>query len=203
MAKNYKVKDLNKNGKIDGWEQGKYDAINSATKMGKGYAMKMGSKQINSATNFNTKDAMLMSKSPMRMIGGNIPDVESYERVKNDPLAQESMDQITNNFHDMYQKGGSSYTNINIGNKSNSFSDSNAYAALGGSLKEMIKPKPGTEGYNRQQERKANRAVERFKRGGVDYDNEAYAAARKESTKFKNKKGSQTKVGEKLRKIFK
>jgi len=203
MAKNYKVKDLNKNGKIDGWEQGKYDAINSATKMGKGYAMKMGSKQINSATNFKTKDVMMMNKSPMYMLGGNIPDVESYERVKNDPLAQESMDQMTNNFHDMYQKAGSSYTNINIGNKTSSSSDSDAYAALGGSLKKMVTPKEGTEGYNRQQERKANRAVERFKRGGVDYNNKDYAAARKESTKFKNKKGSQTKVGEKLRKIFK
>ena len=36
MAKQYKVKDINNNGKIDGWEQGKYDAINnSATKMKK------------------------------------------------------------------------------------------------------------------------------------------------------------------------
>ena len=30
MAK-YEVKDINKNGKIDGWEQAKYDAINKAT----------------------------------------------------------------------------------------------------------------------------------------------------------------------------
>lgn len=29
MAK-YKVKDINKNGKIDGWEQAKYDAINKS-----------------------------------------------------------------------------------------------------------------------------------------------------------------------------
>lgn len=203
MAKKYTVKDLNKNGKIDGWEQGKYDAINSATKMSKGYSMKMGSKENYSPTNFKTKDAMLMMQSPMRMIGGNIPDVESYELVKNDPLAQESMDQMTNNFHDMYKTAGSSYTNINIGNKTSSSSDSDAYAALGGSLKKLVKPKEGTEGYNRQQERKANRAVERFKRGGVDYNDQKYAEARKKSAEFKNKKGSQTKVGEKLRKIFK
>jgi len=66
MAKQYKVKDINNNGKIDGWEQGKYDAINnSATKMG--YAMKMGSKENYSPTNFKTKDAMLMMQSPMMM----------------------------------------------------------------------------------------------------------------------------------------
>ena len=77
MAKQYKVKDINNNGKIDGWEQGKYDAINkSATKMYKkeklpmkmGYAMKMGSKEINSPTNFSSKSAMMMSKSPMYLI---------------------------------------------------------------------------------------------------------------------------------------
>jgi len=74
MAKQYKVKDINNNGKIDGWEQGKYDAINnSATKMYKkqkspmkmGYAMKMGSKEIYTPTNFNTNDATLIGQSPM------------------------------------------------------------------------------------------------------------------------------------------
>ena len=70
MAKQYKVKDINNNGKIDGWEQGKYDAINkSATKMG--YAMKMGSKENYSPTNFKTKDAMLMAQSPMMMTDPN------------------------------------------------------------------------------------------------------------------------------------
>jgi hypothetical protein len=76
MAKQYKVKDINNNGKIDGWEQGKYDAINnSATKMYKkekspmkmGYAMKMGSKEIYTPTNFNTNDATLIAQSPMMM----------------------------------------------------------------------------------------------------------------------------------------
>lgn len=66
MAKQYKVKDINNNGKIDGWEQGKYDAINkSATKMG--YSMKMGSKQIDTPTNFNTKDVNLIAQAPMMM----------------------------------------------------------------------------------------------------------------------------------------
>lgn len=70
MAKQYKVKDINNNGKIDGWEQGKYDAINkSATKMG--YSMKMGSKENYSPTNFKTKDAMLMAQSPMMMTDPN------------------------------------------------------------------------------------------------------------------------------------
>jgi hypothetical protein len=66
MAKQYKVKDINNNGTIDNWEQGKYDAINnSATKMG--YSMKMGSKENYSPTNFKTKDATLMAQSPMTM----------------------------------------------------------------------------------------------------------------------------------------
>ena len=30
MGKKYEVKDINKNGKIDSWEQAKYDAINQA-----------------------------------------------------------------------------------------------------------------------------------------------------------------------------
>ncbi len=64
MAKKYKVKDINNNGKIDGWEQGKYDAINnSATKMG--YSMKMGDKENYSPTNFKTKDAANISAMPM------------------------------------------------------------------------------------------------------------------------------------------
>ncbi len=65
MAKQYKVKDINNNGKIDGWEQGKYDAINnSATKMG--YAMKMGSgSKYNSPTNFKKSGEDLISNSPM------------------------------------------------------------------------------------------------------------------------------------------
>lgn len=64
MAKKYKVKDINNNGKIDGWEQGKYDAINqSATKMG--YSMKMGDKENYSPTNFKTKDALNISAMPM------------------------------------------------------------------------------------------------------------------------------------------
>ena len=88
MAKQYKVKDINNNGKIDGWEQGKYDAINnSATEMYKkekspmkmGYAMKMGSKENYSPTNFKTKDAMLMGQSPMM----NISSVNSIKQSSN------------------------------------------------------------------------------------------------------------------------
>jgi len=86
MAKQYKVKDINNNGKIDGWEQGKYDAINnSATKMYKkekspmkmGYAMKMGKHSNVSPTNFKTKDAMLMAQS--LMYKGTLPSVSKTE----------------------------------------------------------------------------------------------------------------------------
>jgi len=81
MKKQYKVKDINNNGKIDGWEQGKYNAINSATKMKKNYSMQMGSKEINSPTNFSSKSAMMMSKSPMmniEPIGSSIKSSNSF-----------------------------------------------------------------------------------------------------------------------------
>ena len=79
MAKQYKVKDINNNGIIDNWEQGKYDAINnSATKMG--YSMKMGSKENYSPTNFKTKDATLMDQSPIMKTD---PKNESSEKQKN------------------------------------------------------------------------------------------------------------------------
>lgn len=81
MAKKYKVKDINNNGKIDGWEQGKYDAINnSATKMG--YSMKMGAHSQapkGNSLNFSDKDSMNMAKSYVMNQG--------HSTDKNDPLA--------------------------------------------------------------------------------------------------------------------
>lgn len=175
MAKNYKVKDLNKNGKIDGWEQGKYDAINSATKMGKGYAMKMGSKQINSATNFKTKDVMMMNKSPMYMLGGD-PSVSMYGGYA-DPksssyigLPDVTQNQMSENMSEMNQQ----YQPIS---KSSSSSDSNAYSALGGGLKKLITPKPDSQAEANQKYRQEKRKAKRKAQGG-------------------------TKVGNKLRKVF-
>jgi hypothetical protein len=182
MAKNYKVKDLNKNGKIDGWEQGKYNAINSATKMGKGYAMKMGSKQINSATNFKTKDAMLMAKSPMYMIGGE-PKKNEYvdpsltnayggyaDPNSSDYIVNVTQNQMSENMSEMNQQ----YQPIS---KSSSSSDSNAYSALGGGLKKLITPKPGSQAEANQKYRQEKREAKRKAEGG-------------------------TKVGNKLRKVF-
>lgn len=110
MAKQYKVKDINNNGKIDGWEQGKYDAINnSATKMYKKekspmnnykkgyYSMKMGSKEINSPTNFSSKSAMMMAESPMYKLGDPYKggDPNSFENniskyLKSEPKIDQS-----------------------------------------------------------------------------------------------------------------
>jgi hypothetical protein len=219
MAKKYTVKDLNKNGKIDGWEQGKYDAINSATPMKMGYAMKMGAHSNISPTNFKTKDAMLMAKSPMYMIGGDPKKNEyvdpSLTRAYGDyanPKSPSYIVNVTKNPNDPY---ADKMDNLNQGYEQGGYSKSGSYdeimyeagLGLGKGLRNMLKPKDGTEGYYRQQERKANRAEERFKRGGVDYGNKKYVEARKNSAKFKNKKGTQTKVGKGLRdlkkKIFK
>lgn len=175
MAKQYKAKDLNKNGKIDGWEQGKYDAINSATKMGKGYAMKMGSKENYSPTNFKTKDAMLMMQSPMRMIGGD-PSISMYGDYA-DPksssyvgLPDVTQNQMSENMSEMNQQ----YQPIS---KSSSSSGSDAYAALGGGLKKLITPKPGSQAEANQKYRQDKRKAKRQAQGG-------------------------TKVGNKLRKVF-
>jgi hypothetical protein len=183
MAKKYTVKDLNKNGKIDGWEQGKYDAINSATPMKMGYAMKMGSKENYSPTNFKTKDAMLMMQSPMRMIGGSVPDVESYERVKTDPLAQqEKIVNVTKNQQDQINQ---QLQDMNQGYQQGDYSKSGSYdqvmyeagLGIGKGLKDIFKPKPGSWAEKHQKDRKA---------------------ARKEIRK--NQKG--TFVGNKLREVF-
>ena len=151
MAKQYKVKDINNNGKIDGWEQGKYDAINSPTKMigaiaGKinktlvkgannyivkkhnvkevvetasGSPMQLGSKEIDSPTNFSKKSAMLMSKAPMYM---------SFE------LADVTKDQ--NNIYDEARANAPSYTVTNPDE-----ADTTGYSALGKNLGNIFKSK--------------------------------------------------------------
>lgn len=122
MAKQYKVKDINNNGKIDGWEQGKYDAINnSATKMG--YAMKMGSKQINSSSNFSSKSAMLMSKSPMYMTEPN-----TFELVD-----------VTKNHGDIFDQASTNAPSYTVTNSSEA--DTSGYSALGENLGGLFKSK--------------------------------------------------------------
>ena len=121
MKKQYKVKDINNNGKIDGWEQGKYDAINSATKMKKNYAMQMGSKQINSPSNFSSKSAMLMSKSPMYMTEPN-----TFE------LAD-----VTKNQGDIFDQAQTSAPSYTVTNEP----DTSGYSALGENLGNIFKSK--------------------------------------------------------------
>ena len=47
-----------------------------------GYAMKMGSKQIDSSSSFNTKDAMLMEQSPMMMNISSVNSITEKPKVK-------------------------------------------------------------------------------------------------------------------------
>ena len=179
MAKQYKVKDINNNGKIDGWEQGKYAAINnSATKMG--YSMKMGSKENYSPTNFKTKDAMLMAQSPM---------------MKTDPDPKDEIQSIKNLSKGVYKnyegvqgsRGG--YVNVEGGIGEGDFSMTKKglpkgvfqdYKRLGGNTKntrmaaDILKTSVGIAdayGGNTNKEGKNKR----FKKGGGTYDRAFYA----------------------------
>ena len=68
-----KKADLNKDGKLSDYEENVGRKRAAAMKMEKspmynykkGYAMKMGSKEVNSPSAFNMKDAKLMEDSPM------------------------------------------------------------------------------------------------------------------------------------------
>ena len=171
-----------------------------------GYAMKMGSKQKNTPTNFKEKDAMLMHEP------GHI-DTDPGNSLGNDVEKQ------TDELYDKYSsKAGSQPINQKI--IMNSGESGSGYQALGGVVKNIIKPKTpakgqmGSEAYYRQQERKADREVERFKMGKINVPSttkdkdgniipNAYDNALANQKKFKNKKGTQTKTGKFLRSIFK
>jgi hypothetical protein len=195
MKKQYKVKDLNKNGKIDGWEQGKYNAINSATPMKMGYAMKMGSKENYSPTNFKTKDAMLMAESPMYMIGGNFDpnkkdnslsmygdyaDPSSGSYIVN--VTKNQQDQINQQLQDMnqgYQQGGYS--------KSGSYDEVMYEGGLniGEGLYNIFKPKPGSQAEKQQQARKQARKEIREQQGGTVVGNKLREVFRGKKVKQK------------------
>jgi len=190
MAKNYKVKDLNKNGKIDGWEQGKYNAINSATKMGKGYAMKMGSKENYSPTNFKTKDAMLMSKSPMYMIGGNFdPSLKDYGEYA-DPKSSYYLADVTKNQQDQINQ---QMQDMNQGYNQSDYSKSGGYdqvmyeagLGIGKGLKDIFKPKPGSQAEKHQQARKQARKEIREQQGGTVVGNKLREVYRGKKVKQK------------------
>jgi hypothetical protein len=194
MAKKYTVKDINKNGKIDGWEQGKYDAINSATPMKMGYAMKMGSKENYS---FKTKDAMLMAKSPMYMIGGDPKKNEyvdpsltsAYGDVAN-PQSKYYLADVTKNqqdqINDQLQNMNQGYSQSDY-NKSGSY-DQVMYEAglgLGKGLKDIFKPKPGSQAEKQQQARKQARKEIREQQGGTIVGNKLREVFRGKKVKQK------------------
>jgi hypothetical protein len=187
MGKKYTVKDLNKNGKIDGWEQGKYDAINSATPMkmdhGKSpmnnykkgyYSMKMGSKQINSPSNFSNKSAMLMSKSPMYQLGGD-PSLKDYGPYAdpNDPMYIGTLPDVTKNQMANKQEEMNQQYKRDDYNQSGGYNEVmyQAGLGLGKGLKDIFKPKPGSQAEKHQQDRKAARKEIRKQQGGTNVGN--------------------------------
>lgn len=164
-----------------------------------GMKMQMGSKQKNTPSNF--------SESAFKMIVGGDPGDDFFEFIS-DPkssLGQNQMENMNEAFDEMkagYQPRFELISKDNQGAP-------DAYASLGKGLRNLIKPKPGTEGYARQQERKANREVKRFERGKVNVSSgdpenpNAYDTALANQKTWKGKKGTQTKIGEKLRNIKK
>ena len=85
-----KKADLNKDGKLSDYEENVGRKRAAAMKMEKspmynykkGYAMKMGSKEVNSPSAFNMKDAKLMEDSPMMNSKdpGDAPDLDKMTR---------------------------------------------------------------------------------------------------------------------------
>jgi hypothetical protein len=163
-----------------------------------GMKMQMGSKQKNTPSNF--------SGSAFKMITGEDPGSDFFENI--DPGSSLGQNQ-TKDMNEAFDEMKAGYQPpIELVSKDTSGSPE-AYASLGKGLRNLIKPKPGTEGYARQQERKANREVKRFERGGINVSSgdpkkpNAYDTALANQKTWKGKKGTQTKIGKKLRKIFK
>ena len=174
-----------------------------------GMKMQMGSKQKNTPSNF--------SGSAFKMITGEDPGNDFFENI--DPMNSLGQNQMEN-MNETFEKSRAGYQPpVELVSK-NTGGDHEAYASLGKGLKNLLKPKApepgemGSQAYYSQQERKADRKVKRFERGKVNVPSttkdkdgniipNAYDNALANQKKFKNKKGTQTKVGAKLRKIFK
>jgi|TARA_E500000305_G_scaffold62942_1_gene50209 hypothetical protein len=175
-----------------------------------GMKMQMGSKQKNTPSNF--------SGSAFKMITGGDPISDLFKNI--DPVNSLGQDQMEN-MNEAYNEMNAGYQPpVQLVSKNTGGGDHEAYASLGAGLKNLLKPKApepgemGSQAYYSQQERKADRKVKRFERGKVNVPSttkdkdgniipNAYDNALANQKKFKNKKGTQTKVGAKLRKIFK
>jgi len=153
-----------------------------------GMKMQMGSKQKNTPTNFSEKDAMLMHEPG---------------HVGTDPGSSLGND-VGTQYDELYDKYSSKAGNAPINQKiiMNSGESGGGYQALGGVVKSLIKPKKGEEGYARQQERKESRKLGRIERG-FGKESQEYKDQQQVVESKSKVKGTQTKVGEKLRNIFK
>lgn len=163
-----------------------------------GMKMQMGSKQKNTPSNFKEKDAMLMNHVDPSASGQYDMYGDYYKDAMNS-LGQDQMENMSENFN----KTMSGYEPpIQLVSKNTGGGDHEAYASLGAGLKNLLKPKKGTEGYARQQERKESRKLDRIKRGFGEEDYR-YKDQKKIVDDKSKIKGTQTKVGGKLRDIKK
>ena len=166
-----------------------------------GMKMQIGSKEKNTPSNFSESAfKRIVGPGGSAGMGGMDPGNDFFENI--DPmnsLGQNQVESMKESYDEMNKAGYQPPVELVSKNTSGS---PEAYASFGRGLKKLLKPKEGSEAYYRQQERKANREVERYKRGKVDPSDSGYKAAKENLNKFKNKKGTQTKVGKKLRKIF-
>ena len=82
MGKQYEVKDINKNGKIDSWEQAKYDAINQApANIGKLLQSQPGSMGLMNPNQSMGKVEGMIRQQPKEPMG---MDVSTNAQVLND-----------------------------------------------------------------------------------------------------------------------
>ena len=173
-----------------------------------GFKMQIGSKQVNSPFAFNMKDTKNIADSPMMNLtsvdpGGGFDQMEDQYG----DYYKKAMKSLENNLPDqnkafMERAKSLQDPNDDDDNGDNRYSDADVYQSLGAGLKELLKPKKGTEAYARQQERKASRYLNRIKRGFGEESDE-YKKQQKEVENKSKIIGTQTLVGDKLRKLFK
>jgi hypothetical protein len=174
MAKQYKVKDLNNNGKIDGWEQGKYDAINK-NKVNMGYKMNMGHKSDAKSNNinFSDKDAMNMAKSYVANFGkstknGNGKKNENLSEFETKKKELQGIQQnVTNQLYNLIERD-SAYASLGSSGAAKQYEGFNVLRNPDSPLQNPIVQLPSMQRDNPYSERISSEYEKILKEAGMD-----------------------------------
>ena len=130
-----------------------------------GFFMKMGSKQKNTASNFS-ESAFKMVTGPggSAGMGGMDPGDDFFKNI--DPMNSLGQDQVEN-MNETYNEMKAGYQQpVELVSKNTSGSPE-AYASLGAGLRNLLKPKPGSQAEANQQYRQKAREAKRKADGGT------------------------------------